>query len=178
MAATRKNCEGYVCSYFADQARPGLEAGIQNSIELWAPPWVSIFCLPGWVGRGSQRPWAPRCREGCWTSPGEHDICERLSRGEEGKDDPVHHPFHLRAKRQRWLGPEGPLTASYARGSVGEGTHSGPRLCLRVTPRQGGTHRNLLWTRVSLVPMALVQSHPISETLCAPPSLLCGLGGS
>lgn len=36
---------------------------------------------------------------GCWTSPGKHNIRERLSRGEEGKDDPVHHPFHLKAQR-------------------------------------------------------------------------------
>ena len=36
---------------------------------------------------------------GCWTSPGEHDICECLGSGEEGKDDPVHHPFHLNVQR-------------------------------------------------------------------------------
>lgn len=36
---------------------------------------------------------------GCWTSPGEHDICECLGSGEEGKDDPVHHPLHLKVQR-------------------------------------------------------------------------------
>lgn len=92
------------------------------------PPRVSIFWLAGWGEkvRGS----AGRC----WTSPGEHDICERLGCGEEGKDDPVHHPLHLkggRACRPRRQGStrNPPLPVNYAGGAGREG-HSGLQLGL------------------------------------------------
>lgn len=71
---------------------------IQKPMELCSPPWVSIFCLAGWVEK-VRGPGARDAGRACWTSPGEHDIRECLSCGEEGKDDPIHHPLYLRVQR-------------------------------------------------------------------------------
>lgn len=82
----------------------------------------------GWLGRESQMPWTQGAGRGCWTSPGEHDVRERLGRGEEGKDDPVHHPFHLKGQRAALAGAGGPLPANDTGHSVGKGTRRTPAL--------------------------------------------------
>lgn len=76
-------------------------------MKLWSLPWVSI-CLAGCLEK-VRSPGPQDAGRGCWTSPGEYDICECLSRGEESKDDPVHHPFHLRVERAALAGAWGGL---------------------------------------------------------------------
>lgn len=116
---------------------------IQKPMELWSPPWVSIFCLAG-CGEKVRGPGARDAGRARWTSPGEHDIRERLSRGEEGKDDPIHHPLYLRAQRAASAGAWRASACQLCGATVGKG-YSGPQLCLRVIPGQGeGTYRNLL----------------------------------
>lgn len=80
----------------------GLHLGSQSSVGLVGVESLNSGpCNAGW---------------GCWTSPGKHNIRECLRRGEEGKDDPVHHPFHLKVQR-----------AALDQASR---EHVGPHLCL------------------------------------------------
>lgn len=67
--------------------------------------WVPTSCLSGWR---REEVWVLRFEEGGhWTSPGQYYIRECLSCGEEGKDDPVHHPLDLRGKRAASRGAQG-----------------------------------------------------------------------
>lgn len=138
------------------------------------PPQLSIFGLAGGV---ESKPWTLGCRAGCWTSPGKHDIREGLSRGEEGEDDPVHHPFHLKTPRAVLAGPQGdtqdPVSACRLCWRCGgEGTLRVGRdistLPVDLTRAGGKEHKGTFGKQGLISAEALVQSHSCLE--CDPRS--------
>lgn len=82
LATTRKKCEGYICSYSADQARPGWGLGggdTQDPMELLGDPTLGLSLLFDWLCRKSQRPWSLRMQGGDTRSHQESTISVSVS---------------------------------------------------------------------------------------------------
>lgn len=114
----KRNVKGmFVLILLIKAGLDGVGEGIQDPTELWPH---------GWLGGESQMPWTQGAGRGCWTSPGEDNVRECLGRGEEGKDDPVHHPFHLRGQRAALAGVGGASACQLHWVFCGEGNTQDP----------------------------------------------------
>jgi hypothetical protein len=97
----QNKCGVYICPHSAEVWHgeelkdPEEVSGVKETLT-----WDSIFCLV----TERERLGPLDSGKGYWASPGQYDIGKCLSRGEEGKDDPVHHPFHLRGQKAALTG--------------------------------------------------------------------------
>lgn len=123
------------------------------------PPRLSIFGLAGGVESLNPGPWG--AGKGCWTSPGKHDIRECLSCSEESKDDPVHHPFHLKAQRASvsWGLRRTPRSLCPLASYGGEGTLRISTLPVDPTRAGEKEHKGTFWKQGLISAEASVQSH-------------------
>jgi len=93
--------------------------------------------------------------------PGKHDIRECLSCSEESKDDPVHHPFHLKAQRASvsWGLRRTPRSLCPLASYGGEGTLRISTLPVDPTRAGEKEHKGTFWKQGLISAEASVQSH-------------------